>query len=49
MAVAIRLSRNVSKAAPDNLKPTHFQKGQIVRIEGWIDRPGELNSWGEAL
>ena len=47
MAVAIRLARDVSKGAPDLLKPTQFRKGQIVRIEGWIDRPGELNSWGK--
>ena len=47
VAVAIRLARVVSKGAPDLLKPTQFRKGQIVRIEGWIDRPGELNSWGK--
>jgi len=33
MAVAIRLSRDVSKGAPDLLKPTQFRKGQIVREE----------------
>lgn len=47
MAVAIRLARDVSKGAPDLPRPVHFRKGQIVRIEGWIDRPGELNSWGK--
>lgn len=47
MAVAIRLSRDLEKASPENPQGTRFRKGQILRIEGWIDRPGELNSWGK--
>lgn len=47
MAVAIRLSRDLEKASPENPQGTRFRKGQILRLWGWIHRPEERNRRGE--